>query len=171
MVEAIAVVRERIPQAQCLIMGNPQQGSAYTARVQQRISELRLEDSVQIMGFVEQELMRAWVAAADVFALPAMNDGMWFEGFGLVLLEAGAAGTAMIGTDNCGVADAVEDGVTGLVVSQKNVAEALPQALLELLEDPDKAAKMGEAGRERAQARPWGAVVDQVVELYRAALR
>ena len=171
LVEAIAVVRERIPQAQCLIMGNPQQGSAYTARVQQRISELRLEDSVQIMGFVEQELMRAWLAAADVFALPAMNDGMWFEGFGLVLLEAGAAGTAVIGTDNCGVADAVEHGVTGLIVSQKNVAEALPQALLELLEDPDKAAKMGEAGRERAQARPWGAVVDQVVELYRAALR
>ncbi len=170
LVEAMAVVRERIPQVQCLIMGNPQRGSAYTARVQQRIAELKLDENIDVMGFVEQELMRAWVAAADVFALPAMNDGLWFEGFGLVLLEAGAAGTAVIGTDNCGVADAVEHGVTGLIVAQEKVAEALPQALLELLEDADKAAKMGEAGRERAQARTWGAVADQVIELYQAAL-
>ena len=54
LVEAMAVVRERIPQAQCLIMGNPQIGSAYTALVQRRIDELDLQDNVQIMGFRRQ---------------------------------------------------------------------------------------------------------------------
>ena len=170
LVEAIAVLRERLPQAQCLIMGNPQPGSAYTTQVERRIDELGLRDNVHIMGFVEDELMRAWLAAADVFALPAMNDGYWFEGFGLVLVEAGAAGTAVVGTDGCGVADAIKHGETGLVVSQADVAEALPRALLELLENPARATKMGAAGRRRAQSQTWASVAEQVIDLYQQAL-
>ncbi len=170
LVEAMAVARARIPNAQCLIMGNPQRGSAYTRQVERRIDALGLGDCVRIMGFVEDELMRAWMAEADVFALPAMNDGLWFEGFGLVLVEAGAAGAAVVGADGCGVADAIEDGVTGLVVSQANVTEELPRALLELLENPARAAQMGAAGQRRAQAQTWASVADQVISLYQAAL-
>ena len=147
LVEAMAMVRERLPDAQCLIMGNPQEGSAYTRRVRQTIDRLRLAEAVRIMGFVDEETMRAWLAAADVFALPAMNDGWFFEGFGLAVLEASAAGTAVVGTDNCGVADAIEHGVTGLVIPQAQVALALPRALLELLQDP---AKDGAHGGGRA---------------------
>ena len=171
LVEAIATLRERLPDVQCLIIGNPQYGSAYTQTVQRRIAELKLEDNVHIMGFVDDELMRAWMAAADVFALPAVNDGLWFEGFGLVLLEAGAAGTAVVGTDGCGVADAIEHGVSGLVVSQERVETELPSALLTLLEAPSLATRMGESGRERAKAQTWAAVADQVISLYEAAMR
>lgn len=171
LVEAMAVVRERLPLAQCLIMGSPQRDSAYTAQVERRIDELGLGDTVRIMGFVEDERMRAWLAAADVFALPAMNDGMWFEGFGLALVEAGAAGTAVVGTDNCGVADAIAHGETGLVVSQADVGQALPGALLDLLENPSKAATLGAAGRLRAQRQTWAAVAAQVIDLYQMALR
>ena len=170
LVEAMAIARERIPQVQCLIMGSHQRGSAYTNRVERRIEELGLQDNVQIMGFVEDELMRAWLAAADVFALPAMNDGLWFEGFGLVLIEAGAAGTAVVGTDGSGVADAIQHGVTGLVVSQERVTEELPQALLDLLENPDKAAQMGAAGRLRAKTQTWESVAEKVIGLYQQAL-
>ena len=170
LVEAIAVLRRRLPQVQCLIMGSPQRGSAYTTRVERRIDELGLRDHVHIPGFVEDELMRAWFAAADVFALPAMNDGLWFEGFGLVLVEAGAAGTAVVGADGCGAADAIQHGETGLVLSQANVAEELPRALLALLEDPARAAKMGAAGRRRAQAQTWSSVAEQVIGSYQQAL-
>ena len=170
LVEAMAAVRERLPAAQCLIMGNPQDGSAYTRRVRESIARLGLDDCVRIMGFVETERLRAWLAAADVFALPAMNDGWFFEGFGLSVLEASAAGTAVIGTDNCGVADAIDAGVTGLVIPQAQVTEALPRALLELLSDPAKAARMGATGREYARTQTWERVADQVVEVYRGAL-
>lgn len=169
LVQAMAKVRERLPEAQCLIMGNPQEGSAYTRQVRETIERLGLADNVRIMGFVDQALMRAWLAAADVFALPALSDGWFFEGFGLAVLEASAAGTAVIGTDNCGVADAIDDGVTGLVIPQAQVAEALPQALLELLCDPEKAARMAAAGRKRALAQTWERVADQVIEVYRNA--
>lgn len=170
LVEAMAAVREQLPAAQCLIMGNPQAGSAYTERVRETIARLGLDEHVRIMGFVETERLRAWLAAADVFALPAINDGWFFEGFGLAVLEASAAGTAVIGTDNCGVADAIDDGVTGLVIPQAQVAEALPRALLELLSDPEKSAHMGAAGREWARAQTWERVAHQVLEVYRGAL-
>lgn len=171
LVEAMAMVRERLPMAQCLIMGNPQPGSAYAAAVERRIVELGLGDSVHILGFVEDEPMRAWFAAADIVALPAMNDGLFFEGFGLTLIEAGAAGTAVVGTDGCGVADAIIDGETGLVLPQANVAEALPGALLELLENPERAKAMGAAGRRRAKRQTWASVAEQVIDFYQLALR
>ena len=171
LVEAMAIVRKRLPRAQCLIMGNPQPGSAYATLVQRRIAELGLSDSAHILGFVEDDIMRAWLAEADVFALPAMNDGLFFEGFGLALLEASAAGTAVVGTDGCGVADAIVHDETGLVVPQAKVAEGLPGALLKLLENPERAAKMGQAGRRRARRQTWASVAEQVIDLYQQALR
>ncbi|MCY4018104.1 MAG: glycosyltransferase family 4 protein [Chloroflexi bacterium] len=169
LVEAVARVREKLPDIECRIMGAPRFGSFYTNVVQAAIEAQGLEENVKIMGFVDEEVKRAWLAAADVLALPAMNDGLFFEGFGLTLYEAGASGTAVAGTDDCGVADAIEHGVTGLIVAQDNIDEELPRALLELLSNPRKAARMGAAGRERALRQTWDRVADQVLQLYEDA--
>ena len=170
LVEAMAVVRETLPAAQCVVLGDPGAGSNYTKRLRRRIAELNLKDHVRIAGFVDEAIMRGWMAAADVVALPAINDGLFFEGFGLVLLEAGAAGTAVVGTDNCGVADAIIHGETGLVIAQDQVKRELPLALAQLLSDPARAAAMGAAGRKYARAQTWQRVAEQVSELYQAAL-
>ncbi len=170
LVEAMAVVRQTLSDAQCLIIGDRGDGSAYGEAVRQRIQELDLSDSVHMLGFADDALMRAWLAAADVVALPAMNDGFYFEGFGLVLLEAGAAGTAVVGTDNCGVADAIVAGETGLVVSQADVVRELPRALLDLLGDPALAARMGAKGRNYAKTQSWDTVAAKVIALYAASL-
>ncbi|MCY4146193.1 MAG: glycosyltransferase family 4 protein [Chloroflexi bacterium] len=170
LVEAMAVARETLPAAQCVILGDPGDGSVYTTRLRRRIDELDLAGHVRILGFVDEAIMRAWLAAADVVALPAVNDGLFFEGFGLALLEAGAAGTAVVGTDNCGVADAIIHGETGLIVAQKQLARELPQALVKLLSDPARAAAMGAAGKKHAQTQTWQSVAAQVSKLYQAAL-
>lgn len=170
LVEAMAVVRQQIPDVQCLIMGNPNEKTSYSARVKETIQRLNLQDTVKIMGFVDDDLMRAWFGAADVFALPSINDGLWFEGFGLVVMEASAAGTAVIGTDKCGVADAIQHNETGLIVSQDNVAEELPQAILEILSNPERAKQMGEAGRVYAQTQTWETVVQQMIKLYQQSI-
>jgi phosphatidyl-myo-inositol dimannoside synthase len=167
LVEALAVVREKIPDVQCLVMGNAQLHTAYSRQVQDAIQRLGLEGTVHLMGFVDDDLMRAWFAAADVLVLPSINDGLWFEGFGLVVFEASASGTAVIGTDNCGVADAIDHNQTGLIVSQENVAEELPYAIIDLLSNPDKAQRMGEAGRIKAQVQTWDTVSQQVLALYK----
>lgn len=167
---AMAVVRQRIPDAQCIIIGSTQSEPAYTARVQAAIHELGLEDCVHLLGFVPERTLLAWYGAAQVFVLPSINAGWKFEGYGLTHLEASAAGLPVIGTTDCGAEDAIDDGVTGILVPQHEVAERLPQAILTLLEDHALAQRMGAAGRAKAQRQTWDQVAGQMIALYQAAL-
>jgi phosphatidyl-myo-inositol dimannoside synthase len=100
-----------------------------------------------------------------VFVLPARADGDKVEGFGLVLLEAGAAGLPVIGTRDSGTEDAVDDGVTGLLVAQGDSA-ALAAALTRLLTDAALSARMGAAGRAKAAAQTWDMVAAEYMKLY-----
>jgi phosphatidylinositol alpha-1,6-mannosyltransferase len=166
LVQAMAEVRHHIPDAQCMIIGSLDAMPAYTAQVRAVIVAHNLQGAVHLLGHVpEPELMR-WYSTADVFALPSLNVGDSFEGYGLVHAEASAAGLPVIGTGDCGAADAIIDGETGLLVSQARIAQELPQALITLLTDPARAAHMGAAGRQRAQSHTWDHVAAQMLALY-----
>jgi len=84
--------------------------------------------------------------------MPNRSDGVDFEGFGMVFLEAAAAGKPTIGGRSGGVPEAVEDGVTGLLVDGADVAE-LEKAMAALAESRELRAQYGIAGRERAVRR------------------
>ena len=73
------------------------------------------------------------------------------EGFPKVLIEAASCGRAVVTTDVPGCRDAIGPGVTGLLVPVRNV-EALAEAMQEMLNDPQRRKKMGNAGRRRAEA-------------------
>ncbi|MCA9893166.1 MAG: glycosyltransferase family 4 protein [Anaerolineae bacterium] len=171
LVRAIAKVRETIPEVQCLVLGTTSAEPNYVDQVEGDIERLGLEDTVHLLGFVPEKTLLESYAVADVFVLPSMNDGWKFEGFGLVHLEASAAGLPVIGTDNSGVVEAIDDGVTGLIVSQTDVEQELPPAIVRLLTDESLARKMGEAGRRKAQAATWTHVAQQMVALYQSLLR
>lgn len=170
LVRALAVVRQQFPNVQCVIVGSLSAEPEYARQVQAAIRELQLEDCVRLLGHVtEDELMR-WYGQADVFVLPSMNDGWKFEGYGLVYLEAAAAGLPVIGTTDCGAEDAIDDGLTGLLVSQARVVDELPQAIIRLLRDPQLAARMGAAGREKAIHQTWAKVAGEMIMLYNGRL-
>ncbi len=170
LIHAVAKVRERVPDVQCVILGSINSEPDYALRVRAAVRELRLEDCVHLPGFVDEKTLLAWYGAADVFVLPSVNRGYRFEGFGLVHLEASAAGLPVIGARGCGVEDAIDEGVTGLLVPQNDLAETLPQAIIDVLINPQRAAQMGAAGREKAQAQIWDKTAQQVIGLYNAAL-
>ncbi len=169
LVRAIAEVRRESPGVQCVVIGS-QGEREYLRQVEAEITHLGLEDCVHLPGFVDEETLRGWYQAADVFALPSVNRGWKFEGFGLVYLEASAAGLPVIGTTNCGAEAAIVDGETGLLVAQERIAEELPQAILRLLRDPDLSRTMGAAGRKVAQSHTWDHTARQTVRLYRDVL-
>ena len=170
LVEAMALVRQQIPNARCWITGALDQEPRYVGQVRAAIAERGLTDSVELLGRIpHDELLRRY-AAADVFALPSLNLSGRFEGFGLALLEASAAGLPVIGSRDCGAEDAVHDGETGLLISQQNAAPELAAAIVRLLNDPQLRIRMGAAGRAFAQTQTWDATAASLISLYERLL-
>ena len=107
----------------------------------------------------------ALYVACDVFVMPsrALNQRDGVEGFGIVFLEAGACAKPVVGGRSGGIADAVLDGVTGVLVNPTDIAE-LEGALIRLLRDPAEAQRLGMQGRKRAEAlaQSWEPTVRRI---------
>ncbi len=164
LIEALALVRRSIPRAQLVVTGR-QDEADYLAQVQGQIERMGLTDCVTLAGTIPEADLLGWYQHADVFALPSLNVGGKFEGFGLVFLEASACGLPVIGTSGSGVEEAMIEGQTGLLVPQ-NDAPALAEAIIRLLTDSDLRAQMGSAGRDYARTQDWSAVAGRVLEMY-----
>ena len=109
--------------------------------------------TVRVLGRVSDADRSALLGAADVFVMACHNRwlGLEQEGFGIVFLEAAAAGVAQIAGASGGAAEAVLNGVTGLVVDAPEDPGAVAEALRTLLADPTRRRRMGRAARSRVQ--------------------
>jgi phosphatidylinositol alpha-1,6-mannosyltransferase len=163
--QAMRRVRAVIPDAQAVFIGDTSD-TAYVEAIREQLAADGLTGAVQILGRTPEEILLGWYHAADVFALPGIDTGGRFEGFGLVYLEAGAAGLPVIGTSNSGGAqDAIRDGETGLLVPP-NDPDATADAIIKLLRDPELRARMGAAGIAYAGQNTWKQVAQRVTEVY-----
>ncbi len=126
-------------------------GTGRQARTLRRLVA-RHRAPVRLLGSVSDASLPRLYGAADVFASPCRNRwaGMEQEGFGIVFLEAAAAGVPAVAGRSGGTPEAVLDGVTGLVVRRPGDDAEVAEALARLLADPDRRAAMGAAGRRRA---------------------
>ncbi len=129
------------------IAGSGRYRHAYEATMR----KLRLEHRVRFLGRVPDAALAPLYASADLFAMPCRD--RWFgleaEGFGIVFLEAAAAGVPVVAGRSGGSHEAVIDGTTGFVVDGNDVHQ-IRGALERLLGDADLRARMGRAARERA---------------------
>lgn len=108
---------------------------------------------VRMLGRVPDEDLPDLYGCADVFAMLCRSrwGGLEQEGFGIVFLEAAAAGVAQVAGHSGGSAEAVVHGETGLVVDDPDDVDAVTAALAELLDDPAARERMGRAARTRAE--------------------
>jgi len=109
---------------------------------------------VRFLGDVPDEQLSAVYAQADIFALTSVAHGASVEGFGLVYLEASAHGLPIVAHDIGGVAEAVSDGHTGLLVASDE-PDALRDAFARLIKDAELRARLGAAGPAWAQRQTW----------------
>ena len=127
-----------------------------TGRDRERLDKLvaSTRAPVTMLGRVADEDLADLVAAADVFVMACRTrwGGLEQEGFGIVFLEAAAAGVPQIAGRSGGSHDAVVHRETGLVLDHPSDPVELAGAIEELLADPQRSAQMGRAGRERARA-------------------
>ncbi len=108
-----------------------------------KIKDLHLEPYVKMPGFVFD--VPTFLSGLDVYVL--CSD---YEGIGLAILEAMAAGLPVVATAVGGVPEAIADGVNGILVPPRNPRQ-LAQGIVRMLVDPDMAKAMGKAGRQRAE--------------------
>ncbi len=146
LVEAAARLAPEFPGLTVAIAGTGREADRLVAQVR------RLGAPVRLLGRVPEEDKVALLGAADVFAMACRNrwGGLEQEGFGIVFLEAAAAGTPQVAGDSGGAAEAVLDGVTGLVVRRPEDPAEVAAALRRLLADEGLRRRMGEAARRRA---------------------
>ncbi|OGF05971.1 MAG: hypothetical protein A2509_10630 [Candidatus Edwardsbacteria bacterium RIFOXYD12_FULL_50_11] len=125
------------------------------ARLKGLIADLGLQKQVTVVTDATDEEVAYLYQHCQIFIMPnrALPNGD-NEGFGIVYLEAGYWGKPVIGGRDGGVPDAVEDGVSGLLVDGSDTGQ-ISRAILRLLGDADLCQRMGRAGRLEALANGW----------------
>jgi phosphatidylinositol alpha-1,6-mannosyltransferase len=142
LIDAWPRVLSALPDAQLVIAG----GGDDAARLRQKAAASPASAAIRFTGYVDDAQLHGLYTQAAVFALPSRG-----EGFGLVYLEAMAAGLPCIGSTDDAAVDVIEHNKTGLLVPQADVA-ALAGAVARLLGDASLRRQMGDAGRARQQS-------------------
>jgi glycosyltransferase involved in cell wall biosynthesis len=146
-------VLSRVPEARLLIVGDgPERGT-----LRRQVDRAGLHHRVTFAGRIDEEGERADIMRASQIALlPSYG-----EALPMALIEASACARPVIATDVGGVREVVRDGINGMVIPSGEIT-AIADAVIELLEDSEMRARMGQAGR---------AVVEERFDLYSWARR
>lgn len=159
LIQAIAIVVRNHPSVRLEIAGD---GSLH-ARLEEDVARLGISGNVSFLGW--QKNMPSLFSSWSIFVLSSLD-----EGFGAAVLEAMASGLPVIASDVGGLSELVQDGETGFLVPPGASGEFASKICL-LLNDRALRAKMGAAGRSRAQERfSTTAMVRETAELYKNLL-
>ena len=160
LIESLALLRDQWPQLQCVCVGDGELKQSLEALAAAR----GLASMCRFVG--SRDDVMAFYAAADIVVLPSHS-----EGFPFVILEALAMGKPVIATSVNGVPEVIEHMKTGLLVKALDVA-GLAGAIRSLLEHPERAMQLGNAGRAVVQAQfTVNQMVEKTVAVFDAALR
>lgn len=158
---ALPALRGAVPDARLVVVGE----GPLRARYERIVGSGGVADAVVWAGRVDEATKRALLDGARglILVSRASPAAAQFEGFGIALVEAALAGRASIAGNSGGIPDAVIDGETGLLVDPSDPV-AFVGAARALLEDEALAARLGEAGRARAEREfTWPRVMQRMV--------
>jgi len=162
LLDAFAIVIKTIPGATLLVIGEDYQRNELMAQAEM----LGLEEKMIMTGRLPKEEVYKLYGIIDVVAVPSRH-----EGFGLIAAEGMAASRPVVASRVGGLTEIVEDGVTGILVERHNYRE-LAAAILQCLNKPEFAAKLGSTGRRRvAEMFSVDAYDSAIVSLYQWAIR
>ena len=147
LIRAASRLSERIPDVVVAIAGAGRDRARLEGLVESTGAPVRL------LGRVPDELLPGMYGAGDVFSMSCRNRwaGLEQEGFGIVFVEAAAAGVPAVAGDSGGSAEAVADGETGLVVRRPGDPLQVAEALADLIDDEPRRLEMGRRARARAE--------------------
>ncbi len=147
LIEAMAEVQRRCPEAQLVVIGNgPLRANCEALAAARQVRSV-------FLGSQPTDVVQEWMSRAKVFCVPSLvaksGDA---EGFGIVFIEAQAMGLPVVSTRSGGIPEAVEDGQTGLLVAEDD-RQALAEAISTLMRDEELWQRFSLAGRMRVLER------------------
>jgi phosphatidyl-myo-inositol alpha-mannosyltransferase len=158
LLSAFEALIEQVPSRLTVIGADPEE-------ISRRVANPEAAARIDAVGKVSDEELWRRLGDADVLVAPSLAG----ESFGMVLIEAFAAGTPVIASEIAGYRDVVSDGVDGVLVPPAD-----PQALAEELQrfslEPERRREMGEAGRRSAERYAWPRIADEVATAYEQAM-
>ncbi len=169
LIDAMAGLARRYPAVRLVLAG----GGDLDGELRARVRERGVQDRVVFPGVLAQPDVATHLAAADIAVVPSVRDEHGnVDGLPNTVMESLASGTPLVASAVAGIPAVVEDGRTGLLVPEKDVA-ALTAALDGLLGDPGRRAALGAAARAYVRAeRGWDRVAAAFEDAYdRAAAR
>ena len=165
LMEAVPFIRDRVPAATFLLVGEGQTKQA----LEQLVQERGLTDMVRFVGRADWAQVPIWIAACDVCVV-LHRQTRSYPGDSMKLWEYLSCGRPVVTTAGPGYGETVETIGCGIAVEPDN-AQDLAQQLVRLLEDPDERMRMGERGRKAViQAHTWDARAQELEQVCSAAL-
>lgn len=163
LIDAVAELRRRRPEMPLAVNILGAASGSDDLDLPPLIDRLDLTRTVRLHDPVEPAALADWYRAADVVVMPSFS-----ESFGLVALEAQACGTPVVATNVGGLAEAVSDGQTGLLIPGHSPG-AWADALESLYDDGDGRLEMGRAAAVHAQGFGWQRTAELTAQSYRLA--
>lgn len=148
-----------IPELVYVVVGSgPERG-----RLERLAQEMGISERVVFAGRVSGQELPLFYVACDLFIMPSgsARERWDVEGYGLVFLEASACGKPVIGGRGGGTQDAIEDGVTGLLIDPQDEDQVI-EAILRILSDPPFARRLGGNGRRKALRKPDWSLIERL---------
>lgn len=161
LVDAVPQLADEHPGLRVVIAGD----GPYREQLVEATHQLKIEKQVSFIGFLSERELPAVLAATDATVVPSL-----YEPFGMVALEAAAAGAPLAVADTGGLAEIVEPGVTGMTFPHSN-PEALAGAVGTLLAEPVKAKQIAKRALTMVSKRyGWQTIAASTVQTYRSAI-
>ena len=155
---AFEALVEHVPSRLTVVGADPEE-------VSRRVADPDLLDHIDVLGKVSDSVLWRELGKADVLCAPSLAG----ESFGMVLIEAFAAGTPVVASHIAGYSDVVTNGVDGILVPPAD-PQALAEELQILWHEPERMRAMGEAGRKSAERYAWPRIAEEVAEVYQQAM-
>jgi glycosyltransferase involved in cell wall biosynthesis len=154
--DALGIVAAQRPDVRILLVGDgPARGDL----------ERRIGSLVRFAGYKTGQDLADHYAAGDIFAFSSLT-----ETFGNVVLEAMASGMPVVALRAGGVGDTVQHGQTGLLVEPANPPDRFAEAMLSLVDNPERRRAMSRAARDYAQSQSWDAIMGALRDRYELAI-
>lgn len=161
-IRALPAIRQKAPQVVYWMAGLPSERES----LQRLAKNLGVEESVRFLGRVSNQRLLELYNACDLFVMTSRQlENGDFEGYGIAVIEAALCGKAAVVSDNSGLAEAVLDGQTGLLVPQ-NDKESTADAILQLVVDSAQLHQLSVQAQKRAvNSQTWDKVTGNYLDI------